>query len=113
MYTYIYTANLRTNIVDFRGFDSSIVLMLRGGIPGPIGNLPESLSQAILVGIISVGRLGVCRVCTYTYRVRRRLLNVYIERHERNTTTCLLLFSICACHPCAGAMLIFSVSFQV
>ena len=22
------------------------------------------------------------------------------------------LFSICACHPCAGAMLIFSVSFQ-
>jgi hypothetical protein len=21
-------------------------------------------------------------------------------------------FSICACHPCAGAMLIFSVSFQ-
>ena len=23
-----------------------------------------------------------------------------------------LLFSICACHPCAGAMLIFSVSFQ-
>ena len=24
----------------------------------------------------------------------------------------LLLFSICACHPCAGAMLIFSVSFQ-
>ena len=22
-------------------------------------------------------------------------------------------FSICACHPCAGAMLIFSVSFQV
>ena len=24
----------------------------------------------------------------------------------------LLHFSICACHPCAGAMLIFSVSFQ-
>ena len=24
----------------------------------------------------------------------------------------LLLFSICACHPCAGAMLIFSVLFQ-
>ena len=23
-----------------------------------------------------------------------------------------LHFSICACHPCAGAMLIFSVSFQ-
>ena len=25
----------------------------------------------------------------------------------------VLHFSICACHPCAGAMLIFSVSFQV
>eukprot|EP00958_Prasinococcus_capsulatus_P015019 scaffold1594_cov401-Prasinococcus_capsulatus_cf.AAC.2 len=25
----------------------------------------------------------------------------------------LNLFSLCACHPCAGAMLIFSVSFQV
>ena len=24
-----------------------------------------------------------------------------------------LHFSICACHPCAGAMLIFSVSFQL
>ena len=25
---------------------------------------------------------------------------------------CCLHFSMCACHPCAGAMLIFSVSFQ-
>ena len=30
-----------------------------GGIPRPIGDFPESLSQAILVGIILVGRLGV------------------------------------------------------
>ena len=45
--------------MDFRGFDSSIILILRGGIPGPIGNSPESLSQATLVGIILVGRLGV------------------------------------------------------
>ena len=54
-----YMANLRTNIVDFRGFDSSIILILRGGILRPIGNLPESLSQAILVGIMLVGGLGV------------------------------------------------------
>ena len=52
-------ANLHTNILEFRGFDSSIILMLRGQIPRPIGNLLESLSQAILVGIILVGRLGV------------------------------------------------------
>ena len=64
------TANLPTNITDFGGFDSSIILMLRGGIPRPVGNLPESLSQAMLVGIMLVGRLGVegrsaaeCIVC--------------------------------------------------
>ena len=49
-----------TNIMDFRGFDSSIILNLRGGIPTPIGNFPESLSQAILLGMMLVGRLGVC-----------------------------------------------------
>ena len=53
------TANLRTSIMEFRGFDSSIILILRGGIPRPIGNVPESLSQAILVGMILVGRSGV------------------------------------------------------
>ena len=47
--------------MDFRGFDSSVILILRGGILRPIGNLPESLSQAILVGIMLVGRLGVAR----------------------------------------------------
>ena len=53
------TANLRTKILDFRGFDASITSILRGGIPRPIGNFPESLSQAILVGRILVGRLGL------------------------------------------------------
>ena len=53
------TANPPTNIVEFRGFDSSVILIVRGGIPRPIGDFPESLSHAILVGIILVGRLGV------------------------------------------------------
>ena len=35
------------------------MLISRGGIPRPTGIFPESLSQAILVGIILVGRLGV------------------------------------------------------
>ena len=48
-----------TNIVDFRGFDSSIILIQRGGILRPRGNLPESLSQAMLVGTMLLGRLGV------------------------------------------------------
>ena len=53
------TANLRTKMLDFRGFDSSRILCLRGGILMSRGNFPESLSQAILVGRILVGRLGV------------------------------------------------------
>ena len=40
---YIHTYGLpRTQIVDFRGFDSSTILILRGGIPRPIGDFPES-----------------------------------------------------------------------
>ena len=58
-----HTANLRTEILDFRGFDPSIILILMGGIPRPIGNFPEVLSQLILVGMILLGRLGV-HVCT-------------------------------------------------
>ena len=56
------TANLRTNITYFRGFDSSIILILRAGISRPKGNFPENLSRAILVGTILGGRLGVPRV---------------------------------------------------
>ena len=41
------TANLPTNIVDFGVFDSSIRLLLRGGILMPIEDFPESLSQAM------------------------------------------------------------------
>ena len=52
-------ANPRTNIVDFRGSDSSIILSLRGGILMSIGDFPEESRQAILVEIMLVGRLGV------------------------------------------------------
>ena len=45
--------------MDLIGFDSSIILILRAGIPRPIGDFPEGLSQAILVGMMLVGRLGV------------------------------------------------------
>ena len=51
--------NPRNNIVDFRGLDSSIILNFRGGILMHMGNSPESLTQAMLVGVMLVGRLGV------------------------------------------------------
>ena len=54
------TPILPTSIVDFGGSDSSIILIQRGGILMSIGSFPESLSQAMLVGMMLVGRLGVC-----------------------------------------------------
>ena len=36
------TAHLRINILDFTGFDSSIILIVQGGIPGSIGNSPDA-----------------------------------------------------------------------
>ena len=51
------TANLRTEILDFRGFDTSTsFLIVRGGIPRPIWTFPESLSQAILAEMITISR---------------------------------------------------------
>ena len=44
------TANLHTKILDFGGIDSSIILILWGGILRSIWDFPESLSQRILVG---------------------------------------------------------------
>ena len=55
------TASLRTRILDSGGFDSSRILMLRGGALMSKGNSPEVLSRRILVGIVLVGRLGVHR----------------------------------------------------
>ena len=61
------TPNLPTNIMDFRGFDSSIILILRGGVPKPIGDLPESLSQAILVGIMLGEKWGELKGSDYNF----------------------------------------------
>ena len=69
--------NLPTKILDFRGFDSNILLILRGGILTSIGNFPESLSQAILAGMILVGRLGVSRHI-HTYACVYLSLSLYI-----------------------------------
>ena len=56
------TANLRTKIPDFRGFDSNIILKLRGGILMSMGNLLELLSQQIFIWKVLVGRLGALPV---------------------------------------------------
>ena len=43
-------ANLRTKILDFRGFDSSRILSLRGGILMSIGGFLDLLGRQILIG---------------------------------------------------------------
>ena len=50
------TANLRTKILDFRGFVPSRILILRGGILLSIRNLTETSSQGVLAGIINLSR---------------------------------------------------------
>ena len=53
------TANLRTKILDFGGFDSSIIFIIRGGIMVSVGKVSAIWSREILVGLILVWRLGV------------------------------------------------------
>ena len=53
------TSNVPTKMLDFRRFDSSIILISRGGIPRPVGDFPESLTRAMLVGTMLIGRLCV------------------------------------------------------
>ena len=101
---FAFTPNLPTNIVDFKGFDSSIILIQRGGILMSIGKLPESLSQAMLAGIILVGGLCVFGVSlsflvfSLVVQVGLRvfclsLFNIYIYIHIH---TCIYIY-ICIC----------------
>ena len=77
------TANPRTNIVDFRGFDSSIILIKRGGILRPIGDFLESSSQAMLVGVMLTGRLGVVLLCSLLLHPCTCLTITGLKQHDR------------------------------
>ena len=83
-YTSSVTANLRTNIIKFRGFDLSIRLIIMGGILMSTGYFLESLRQAILAGIILVGRLGRRQVVPLDFRhhADRRRHPPRERRHE-------------------------------
>ena len=99
------TANLHTSIMDFRGVDSSRILILRGGIPRPMGDLPESLSRAILVRIILVGRLGnnyTYIMCIYIYIYLCLVIYryIYIER-ERDVRIYIYIYMY---HPPSRAL---------
>ena len=73
--TWAHTANLRTKVLDFGGFDSSVLLTVKGGLPRPIGipgcfessNLSrDNLSREIGRNIRASGR-GGGRGSSYSY----------------------------------------------
>ena len=82
------TANLRTNIMDFRASDSSIILIMRGGILRSIGDFPESLMHAVLVGAISAGRLGV--------QLTQGLADLFRQRNTPSSHSKNSLYKICS-----------------
>jgi len=80
-------------IIIFFHFDRAHGLVLRPCVRG-VGSF---FLRAVL-GVKTVAWVKLCYICS----VHRG-----VQEKEKSDT-----FSICACHPCAGAMLIFSVSFQ-
>ena len=81
------TANLRTEMLDFRGFDSNIILVVRGGILMSIGSSLEILSQRILVWRLGVHAVLVdVEVQPDVLRPRHRLslASSYKHTHKHN-----------------------------
>ena len=74
--------NLPTNMVDFRGFDSSKILT--GGILMSIGKFLESLRQAMSVGCNVSRETG--RVC-FSVGVKARSASARNTRARRHTRT--------------------------
>ena len=68
-----------------------------GGILRPMGNVPEMLSQAILVGIILVGRLGV----SANERHLSCILSSQVSGHI--TSLAVTVNGVCVTAPSVGA----------
>ena len=89
IYIYTYVYNLRTKTLYFRGFDSSRVLISRGGILMSIGNFRQSLSQQISTGIIFSREIGRTPSSEFTEASgdvcrsnrKARSLKVFAESH--------------------------------
>ena len=97
------TANFRTGIVDFRGFDSSVILILRGGILRPIGDSRSfgrvsaettlgdlsvcALRSSLFVVVRDIQRLAICSWSTTSWNTGARIiaLSLTIERRTRTT----------------------------
>ena len=68
-----------------------------------------AVPRAVAMVVEEAGRASPC------VRMARNDISPTLPRRQRRRVRGVkdfVHFSICACHPCAGAMLIFSVSFQ-
>ena len=66
--------------------DSSIILILRGGILMSVGNFPETLSQGILVGILGVWT-GAVRIGTTSSRTLKQRFPDFQKCTSKGMTT--------------------------
>ena len=82
------TPNLPTNIVDFGRFDSSTILIYRGGILMSIGDFPEVLTRAMLVGTMLVGRLGIQR---YLQESLQNIAESHFDLEVRKQRACEIM----------------------
>ena len=68
-----------------------------------------AVPRAVAMVVEEAGRASPC------VRMARNDISPTLPRRQRRRVRGVkhfVHFSICVCHPCAGAMLIFSVSFQ-
>ena len=72
------TANLRTEILDFRGSDSSRVSIFRGGMLMPIGNLPEMSSPCVILLLLLI----VIIIHIYIYIYLSLHIYIYIDMYN-------------------------------
>ena len=76
-----HTANLRTKILDLRGFDPSIISIVGGGILMLIVRFPEMLSREVFVGIVNISREIGCTLVTVCLSVTRLACSGALSRH--------------------------------
>ena len=74
------TANPPTTIVDFIGFHANIILILRSGILTSMRDFPKSLSQAMLVGVMLAGGLGVAGVSKPVIRYPLPSTRLFVDK---------------------------------
>ena len=85
--------NLPTHIVDFRGFDSIIILIDRSGIPRPIGDFPESIHIYIYI-YIYIHTYIQMYVYIYIYIVMYIYICIYIYMYSYNYV-CMYVCIMC------------------